>query len=118
MAKLEYAYPITAVHGVLDRKSKFGAAKRIARNQEGESKPFSVRYGQRISQPSADELAARARFKAVAAAIKVRKLDPNKTRTDAAAFKEQSTYKTMYAYLWHVCGDEYDEALAEANAEG
>ncbi|MBQ0153671.1 MAG: hypothetical protein KBS70_02670, partial [Bacteroidales bacterium] len=49
----------------------------------------------------ADELAARARFKAVAAAIKVRKLDPNKTRTDAAAFKEQSTYKTMYAYLWH-----------------
>ena len=33
MAKLEYSYPIVAVHGVLDRPSKFGAAKRIARNQ-------------------------------------------------------------------------------------
>ena len=113
MAKLEYAYPITAVHGVLDRKSRFGAAKRTARNQNGESKPFSVRYGQRISALSEDELAARARFGAVATAVKLRKLDPNKTRTDAAAFKAQSTYKTMQAYLWHVCGAEYDAALEE-----
>ncbi|MBQ0154144.1 MAG: hypothetical protein KBS70_05105, partial [Bacteroidales bacterium] len=112
MAKLEYAYPITAVHGVMDRKSRFGAAKRSMRNQEGESKPYSVRYGVRLSQPSEDELAAQARFGAVATAVKLRKLDPNKTRTDAAAFKAQSTYKTMQAYLWHVCGDEYDAAHA------
>ena len=112
MAKLEYAYPITAVHGVLDRKSRFGAAKRSMRNQEGESKPYSVRYGVRLSQLTDAERAARVQFAAVAAAVKLRKLDPIKTRTDAAAFKAQSTYKTMQAYLWHVCGDEYDAAHA------
>ena len=113
MAKLEYSYPITAVHGMLDRKTKFGAAKRVARNQQGESKPFSVRYGQRTSQPSTDELAARARFSAVRTAVKARKLDSLKARTDAASFKEQSTYKTMNAYLWYLCGQEYDAELAE-----
>ena len=118
MAKLEYAYPITAVHGVLDRPSKFGAAKRIARNQDGESKPFSVRYGRRISKPSDAELAARARFSAVQAAVQERKLDPVAKRTDGEAFRNQSTYKTITAYLWHVCGAEYDAALEEENAEG
>ena len=111
MAKLEYSYPITAVHGMLDRKTKFGAAKRVARNQQGESKPFSVRYGTRISQPSTDELAARARFSAVRAAVKARKLDSLKARTDAASFKEQSTYKTMNKYLWAICTAEYNASL-------
>ena len=113
MAKLEYAYPITAVHGVLDRKSKFGAAKRIARNQEGESKPFSVRYGVRLSQLTDAERAARVQFAAVAAAVKARKMDPVKSRTDAEAFKSQSTYHTMQAYLWHVCAEEYKESLED-----
>ena len=116
MAKLEYAYPIAAVHGLLDKTSRFGAAKRIARNQDGESKPFSVRYGKRVSKPSDDELAARARFTAVQAAVQERKLDPVAKRTDGEAFRSQSSYKTITAYLWHVCGAEYDAALEEENA--
>ena len=116
MAKLEYAYPIAAVHGLLDKTSRFGAAKRIARNQDGESKPFSVRYGKRVSKPSDDELAARARFTAVQAAVQERKLYPVAKRTDGEAFRNQSTYKTITAYLWHVCGAEYDAALEEENA--
>ncbi|MDY6379280.1 MAG: hypothetical protein SPK90_00585, partial [Bacteroidales bacterium] len=61
-----------------------------------------------------NELDARARFTAVAAAVKARKSDLNKITTDQqnfAAQKDQANgKKTMKAYLWKVCGDEYDTA--------
>ena len=67
----------------------------------------------RTTQPTSKELAARARFTAVSAAIKVRKADLMKVTEDEAAFMAQKNLpggkKTLKAYYWMVCGAEYDQ---------
>ena len=70
----------------------------------------------RVTPLSPEELAARARFSAVAAMVKQRKGDLTKIAADQAAFIAQKDLadgkKTLKAYYWKVCGDEYDESLA------
>jgi len=62
---------------------------------------------------SSKEILARGRFAAVAAAVKVRAKDLMQISDDQAAFLAQKDLadgkKTMKAYLWKVCGDEYDQ---------
>ncbi|MBP5302646.1 MAG: hypothetical protein J6Y88_05305, partial [Bacteroidales bacterium] len=64
---------------------------------------------------SPDELAARARFATVASMVKARKADLSKLTDDQIAFAAQKDLangkKTMKAYYWYICGEEYDEAL-------
>lgn len=67
--------------------------------------------GLRSTAASEDEIAARVRFAAVAAMVKAAKLDPNKYRVDAAAFKAQTEIKTFKAFVWKKYGDEYDASL-------
>ena len=66
----------------------------------------------RSTLPSQNEIAARARFAAVAAAVKTRKADLMKISEDQAAFLAQRDTaggkKTMKAWYWYVCGQEYD----------
>ena len=61
----------------------------------------------------ADELAARARFTAVSRAVRLRAKDLMQINADQAAFLAQrdtaNGKKTMKAYLWSVCGAEYDQ---------
>ena len=58
------------------------------------------------------ELDVRARFTAVAAAVKARKEDLSQITTDqinSASEKDQAGgKKTMKAYLWSICGQKYD----------
>ena len=65
----------------------------------------------KVSQ-SSRSLNARARFTAVHEAVELRKTDLMKITQDKAAFEAQKNTaggkKTMKAYLWKVCGDEYD----------
>ena len=67
---------------------------------------------QRTTAPSADELAARERFAAVSAMVKVRAKDLSYVTQDQIDFVAQRDTaegkKTMKAYLWKVCGDIYD----------
>ena len=67
----------------------------------------------RTSQPSSKELAARARFTAVSAAIKTRKADLMKVTEDEAAFMAQKNQpggkKTLKAWYWMVEGAAYDQ---------
>lgn len=115
MARLKWVYPIEEIHGAL-KKGVMGAAMRSTANNKGERFNFSVFYGKRdlTNKPlSADETAAREKFAAVRAAVIARKNNPGKRVTDQNAFKAQSTYKTMNAYLWSVCGAEYDAAHTE-----
>ena len=67
----------------------------------------------RSTAPSQRELAARLRFSTVAAAVKERSEDLTYINTDQAAFLAQKDLptgkKTMKAYLWYVCGQEYDQ---------
>ena len=71
----------------------------------------SDRYD-RTTPLTSKELLARGRFAAVSAAVKVRAKDLMQISDDQAAFLAQKDLpdgkKTMKAYLWKVCGDEYD----------
>ena len=79
---------------------------------------FAADRYERSTVPQAKELAARARFASVAAAVKARSKDLMQQATDITNFLAQKDTaggkKTMKAYLWKVCGDAYDAALAGA----
>ena len=68
----------------------------------------------RSTPPSSNELWARTRFAEVAQAVKLRKTDLNSVNADNQAFLAQKDLpngkKTMLAYLWKVCGENYDTA--------
>ena len=77
---------------------------------------FEADRYERSTQPSSKELAVRARFTAVAAAIKARKADLMRVAEDEAAFMAQKNLpggkKTLKAWYWMVCGNEYDQEHA------
>ena len=67
----------------------------------------------RKSSPSARELNARVRFAEVRAMVAERKADLTKITADQAAFAAQKDTaegkKTLMAWYWKVCGDQYDQ---------
>ena len=124
MAKVTYSAGIDSVSGALSKPSKSGqhscskmllATHRVAATQSNACNRLYLRNKVERSTPlSSNELDARARFKAVAAAVKVRKNDLNQITQDQINFAAQKDQadgkKTMKAYLWKVCGQEYDAA--------
>ena len=124
MAKVTYSAGIDSVSGALSKPSKSGqhscskmllATHRVAATQSNACNRLYLRNKVERSTPlTSNELDARARFAAVAAAVKARKSDLNKITTDQQNFAAQKDQaggkKTMKAYLWKVCGQEYDAA--------
>ena len=124
MAKVTYSAGIDSVSGALSKPSKSGqhscskmllATHRVAATQSNACNRLYLRNKVERSTPlTSNELDARARFAAVAAAVKARKSDLNKITTDQQNFAAQKETaggkKTMKAYLWKVCGQEYDAA--------
>ena len=122
MAKVTYSAGIDSVSGALSKPSKSGqhscskmllATHRIAATTSNQCNRLYLRNKVERSTPlTSNELDARARFQAVAAAVKARKSDLNKITTDQqnfAAQKDQANgKKTMKAYLWKICGEAYD----------
>ena len=74
---------------------------------------FEADRYERSTQPTSKELAVRARFTAVAAAIKTRKADLMRVTEDEAAFMAQKNLpggkKTLKAWYWMVEGAAYDQ---------
>ena len=124
MAKVEWSAGIDSVSGALSKPGKNGqhtcakmllGTHRIAATESPDCNRLYLRKKVKRSTPlTSNELDARARFSAVAAAVKARKSDLNSITQDQinfAAQKDQANgKKTMRAYLWKVCGDEYDAA--------
>ena len=126
MGKVTYSPGIEYVNGALAKaKKKDGhrcgdyliGTHRTAATQNPDCTRLYIRKGssyERTTPLTSNELDARARFTAVAAAVKARKSDLNKITTDQQNFAAQKDQaggkKTMKAYLWKVCGDEYDTA--------
>ena len=124
MAKVEWSAGIDSVSGALSKPGKNGqhtcakmllGTHRIAATESPDCNRLYLRKKVKRSTPlTSNELDARARFTAVAAAVKARKSDLNKITTDQQNFAAQKDQaggkKTMKAYLWKVCGDEYDTA--------
>ena len=128
MAKVEWADAIKTVSGALvkiNKKSPHAADQKMVlathRVAPSESTQCSNLYLRglsavtRTTAPGANELEARTRFATVAGMVKTRSKDLSKISDDQAAFAAQKDSpngkKTMLAYYWKVCGDEYDEAL-------
>ena len=125
MGKVKYATGIDYVQGSLAKpKVKEGhtcgtyliGTHRTAATTNPNCTSLYVREAdtyKRTSQPSSKELAARARFTAVSAAIKARKADLMSVADDEAAFMAQKNLpggkKTLKAWYWMVCGNEYDQ---------
>ena len=124
MGKVKYATGIDYVSGSLSKpKKKDGhscgtyllGTHRTAATVNPDCTRLYVREANvydRTTPLSSNELDARARFTAVAAAVKARKSDLNNITQDQINFAAQKDQaggkKTMKAYLWKVCGDIYD----------
>ena len=125
MGKVKYATGIDYVQGSLAKPTvKNGhscgtyliGTHRTAPTQSEDCTRLYVREAdtyKRTGQPSSRELAARARFTAVAAAIKVRKADLMKVTEDEANFLAQKNLpggkQTLQAWYWMVEGAAYDQ---------
>ena len=125
MGKVKYATGIDYVQGSLAKpKVKEGhtcgtyliGTHRTAATTNPNCTSLYVREAdtyKRTTQPSSKELAARARFTAVSAAIKTRKADLMKVTEDEAAFIAQKNLaggkKTLKAWYWMVEGAAYDQ---------
>ena len=107
MGKVVFEDPIHHISGKIAKKFRT-----IYNYAKATGLKYTSVHGERTTQPSTKELKARERFTAVAAMVRARKIDLSKIVTDQEAFLAQKDTatgaKTMKAYLWRVCGEEYD----------
>ena len=123
MAKVEWSAGIDCVSGALSKPSKSGqhsctkmllGTHRVAPTESDKCNRLYLRKKtKRATQPTTKELQVRARFAAVRAMVAERADDLSHISSDQAAFIAQKDLAggktTMRAYLWMVCGAEYDQ---------
>ena len=128
MGKVTYSPGIEYVQGALAKaKKKDGhicgdyliGTHRTAATENPNCTRLYIRKGasyERTTPLTSQELDARARFTAVAAAVKARKQDLSQITQDQINFASQKDQpdgkKTMRAYLWKICGEKYDSEHA------
>ena len=122
MAKVEWSAGIDHVSGALAKPGKgqhsckkmLLGTHRVAPTESTDCNRMYIRKNaKRTTSPSARELAARVRFAEVRAMVATRKADLTKVTADQAAFAAQKDTaegkKTLMAWYWKVCGDQYDQ---------
>ena len=123
MAHVEWSAGIDSVSGALSKPGKNGQhrcakmllrTQRVAATENPNCNRLFLRKKVKRSTPlTSNELDARARFSAVAAAVKARKSDLSQITQDQIDFKAQKDTaggkKTMKSYLWSICGAAYDQ---------
>ncbi len=124
MAKVVYSAGIDHVSGALSKPCKNGqhscekmllATHRVAPTESNACNRIYLREAPKPrTNISSKELSARTRFTEVQALVSARAKDLNKISQDQADFTAQKDLaggkRTMRAYLWKVCGQEYDAA--------
>ena len=122
MAHVTWSAGIDSVSGALSKPSKSGqhscskmllGTHRVAASTSNSCNRVYLRTPTKRSTPlSQREMNAQSRFTVVAAAVKSRMKNLNTISADQAAFaaqKDTAGGKTTFrAYLWLVCGQEYD----------
>ena len=123
MAKVDWSAGLDTVSGALSKPSKSGqhscqkmllGTHRVAPTTSNECNRLYLRKKPTRSTPiSNHERAIRLRFKTVAQMVIERKDDLSKVSQDQAAFMAQKDLangkKTLKAYYWYICGQEYDQ---------
>ena len=117
MAKVQWSAGIDSVSGALAKPSKSGqhscekmllGTHRVAATTSSDcNRVYIRRKVERSTSPGANELRARARFTAVAAAVKAR--SKNLSLMTSAQKDLADGKKTLKAYYWYICGQEYDQ---------
>ena len=124
MAKVEWSAGIDSVSGALAKpgsnpqhsceKMLLGTHRVAATENPNCNRVYLRKKVKRSTAVTSNELDARTCFSEVAQAVSTRRKDLSKISQDQIAFKEQKDTaggkRTMKAYLWKVCGDEYDTA--------
>ena len=124
MAKVDWSAGIDSVSGALSKPSKSGqhscakmllGTHRVAPTTSNQCNRLYLRKKtKRNSTPTSNELWARTRFTEVSQAVALRKKDLNSVNADNQAFLAQKDQpggkKTMFAYLWSICAENYDTA--------
>ena len=122
MAKVVWSAGIDSVSGALSKpgsnpqhscEKMLLGTHRVAPTESPDCNRLYLRKKIKRSTPaSADELMNRTRFATVRGMVYTRRHDLSKITSDQEAFDAQKNTvngkKTMNAYLWMVCGDEYD----------
>ena len=122
MAKVDWSSGIDSVSGALSKPSKSGqhsctkmllGTHRVAPTENDQCNRLYLRKKtKRSTDLSEDEVNARLRFATVRAAVKARAKNLTTITADQEAFEAQKNLstgkKTFNAYLWKVCGQEYD----------
>ena len=123
MAKVEWSAGIDSVSGALSKPGKSGqhscnkmllGTHRVAATTNPNCNRLYLRKKvERSTSPGADEMAARERFCAVAAAVSTRSKDLSQITRDQQAFIAQKDLaggkKTLKAWYWMVEGRAYDQ---------
>ena len=124
MAKVEWSTGIDHVSGALSKPSKNGqhsctkmllGTHRVAPTESDSCNRVYLRSKvKRSTELSAKEKKIQTRFSEVHALVQARKSNAATIAGDIAAFKAQKDLAngktTLNAWLWKVCGDEYDAA--------
>ena len=101
MARITYIEPVASVSGKLFGKSNIIFMTRKAATSNTDVPNFTHSVGKRTTQPSENELQHRTKFGTIAKAVSTRLTNPTQMAKDQAAYKAQSTYKTLRQYVWH-----------------
>ena len=123
MAKVNWSAGIDSVSGALAKPTKsghhncekmlLGTHRVAATTSDTCNRVYIRRKVQRSTTPKAKELAARSRFTEVSGMVRTRSKDLMQIAADQAAFLAQKDtaggIKTMKAWYWSVCGQEYDQ---------
>ena len=124
MAKVDWSAGIDSVSGALAKPSKSGqhsctkmllGTHRVAPTTSNKCNRLYLRKPIKINvSQTEDAINARNRFTAVSQAVKARRRNLTLLTTDQQAFLAQRDLpngkKTLTAYYWMVCGEEYDQA--------
>ena len=122
MAKVNWSAGIDSVSGALAKPTKsghhncekmlLGTHRVAATTSDTCNRVYIRRKVERSTSPKAKELAARSRFTEVSAMVRTRSKDLMQIAADQAAFLAQKDtaggIKTMKAWYWKTCGEEYD----------
>ena len=123
MAKVNWSAGIDSVSGALAKPTKsghhncekmlLGTHRVAATTSDTCNRVYIRRKVERSTTPKAKELAARSRFTEVSAMVRTRSKDLMQIAADQQAFLAQKDLaggiKTMKAWYWSVCGQEYDQ---------
>ena len=124
MAKVEWSAGIDSVSGALSKpgsnpqhrcsKMLLGTHRVAPTESQDCNRIYLRKKTKRATALSTKEIAARTRFATVKAAVADRAINLTTIGADQQAFESQKNTaggkKTFNAYLWKVCGQEYDQA--------